>query len=241
MIKIMLVVLCSLCLLLIKSADSLKCRTNIQQANDQYRKVIQICKKQSTTDNDYSDDFSSNEDDNNDFSSVDVFGTRFFIGGSKFSNMQPWKDPNENWNHGTDQRNNDNQRYSVNYTNGNWRNTQYPNRGSNKRDFSYSNGRPSQVYQRNYDKQQEQACISQCFFNELNMVDQRGFPEQISVIEFMTRNTYNSELQDFIEEAVIECFHHLNSAIRQNKCYFSENLLICLIDKGKEKCEDWND
>jgi len=52
----------------------------------------------------------------------------------------------------------------------------------------------------------------------------------------MTRNIHNLELQDFIEEAIIECFHYLNSDMRQNKCYFSENLLTCLIDKGKEVC-----
>jgi len=52
----------------------------------------------------------------------------------------------------------------------------------------------------------------------------------------MTRNTHNPELQDLIEEAVIECFHYLDSDAGQNACYFSENLLTCLIDKGKEVC-----
>jgi len=67
-------------------------------------------------------------------------------------------------------------------------------------------------------------------------VDQRGLPEQNSIIQFMTRNIHNIELQDFIEEAIIECFHYLDSDMRQNKCSFSENLLTCLIDKGKEVC-----
>ncbi|XP_011161522.2 odorant-binding protein 59a isoform X2 [Solenopsis invicta] len=252
MTRLLLVVLFSLCLLLIESVNSLKCRTGIQQTDDQYRKIMQTCKKRFTTDDDddddYSNDSSSNENDDNDSSSVDLFGTRFFVsGGSKFSNMRSWKDPNENRNRGNDQRNGNDRRYSVSYTNGNWKNAQYPFQGSNNRDYSYSEGagRPSydQMYNdnsENYDKQQKQTCINQCFFNELNMVDQRGFPEQVSVIQFLTRNIHNPELQDFIEEAVIECFHYLNSDIRQNKCYFSENLVTCLIDKGKERCEDWD-
>ncbi|XP_018357428.1 PREDICTED: general odorant-binding protein 71 isoform X1 [Trachymyrmex cornetzi] len=230
--RIIFVVLCSLCLLLLESANSLKCRSSVQQVqHDQYQKVMQICKARSKTDNNHSNNDSSSEgDDSDDSLSVDLFGTRFFImnGGNKFSNIQSWKDPNEN-----------------RYTNGN-RKSSHSSRSSNNRDFSYSNraGRSSydQTYDdfENYGKQQEQ-CITQCFFNELNMVDQRGYPEQVSIIQFMTRNTHNPELQDLIEEAVIECYHYLDSDVRQNACYFSENLLTCLIDKGKERCEDWDD
>ncbi|XP_024867819.1 general odorant-binding protein 71 isoform X1 [Temnothorax curvispinosus] len=248
--RVILVVLC-LCLSLIESANSLKCRTGVQQANNQYQKIIQICKKRSTSDDDYSNDSSSNEDeDSDDSSSVDLFGTRFSMNnGRTYYNRQSWKDPNENRNRGNDQRNGNNRRYSVDYTNGNWRSARYPSRGSNNRDFSYSDGTGRSSYDQtynndnsdNYGKQQEQDCVTQCFFNELNLVDQRGFPEQVSIIQFMTRNIHNPELQDFIEEAVIECFHYLGSDMRQNKCYFSENLLACLVDKGKERCEDWDD
>lgn len=50
----------------------------------------------------------------------------------------------------------------------------------------------------------------------------------------MTHNLRNSELQDFIVEAVVECFHYLD--IRQDKCFYSQNLLTCLNEKGKEVC-----
>jgi len=77
--------------------QSLKCKTGVHQANDQYQKIMQICKKRSTTDNDYSNNDSSSEDDDKDDSlSVDLFGTRFFMnGGNKFF-MQSWNEPNEN-------------------------------------------------------------------------------------------------------------------------------------------------
>ncbi|XP_012062507.1 PREDICTED: general odorant-binding protein 71 [Atta cephalotes] len=233
MTRIIFVVLCNLCLLLLESANSLKCRSSVQQdiQHDQYQKVMQICKARSKTGNNHSNnDSSSEEDDSDDSLSVDLFGTRFFImnGGNKFSNIQSWKNSNEN-----------------RYINGN-RKSSHSSHSSNNRDFSYSNGAGKSSYDQmydnfeNYGKQQEQ-CIIQCFFNELNMVDQRGYPEQVSIIQFMTRNTHNPELQDLIEEAVIECFYYLDSDAGQNACYFSENLLTCLIDKGKERCEDWDD
>lgn len=65
-------------------------------------------------------------------------------------------------------------------------------------------------------------------------MDHRGFPEQELVINLMTHNIRNPELQDFMEEAIVECFHFLSADMRQDKCYFSQNLLSCLADKGKE-------
>ncbi|KYN44936.1 hypothetical protein ALC56_00588, partial [Trachymyrmex septentrionalis] len=191
---------------------SLKCRSSVQQVqHDQYQKIMQICKARSKTDNNHSNNDSSSEGD--DSLSVDLFGTRFFItnGGNKFSNIQSWKDPNEN-----------------RYTNGN-RQSSHSSRSSNNHDFSYSNGAGRSSYDQTYDNFEN-------YGRQQEQVDQRGYPEQVSIIQFMTRNTHNPELQDLIEEAVIECFHYLDSDARQNACYFSENLLTCLIDKGKEVC-----
>ncbi|EZA54714.1 ObirObp59a [Ooceraea biroi] len=249
MTRVILVALCSVCLLLVEPVTSLKCRTGVQQADEQFRKIVQMCKKRYTNDDVYSDDSSSNDEESDDSLGVDVFDTKFFLSGdSRSSNAQSWKDQNNNWNHGNNQRNGNNQHHSFNYTNGNWRDGQYPNRGSNNRDFVSTDGnfRPNygQVYNNNpesYNKEQEQACIIQCFFNELNVVDHRGFPEQNSIIQLMTQNTHNPELQDFVEEAIIECYHYLSSDMKQEKCRFSQNLLTCLADKGKERCEDWDD
>lgn len=68
----------------------------------------------------------------------------------------------------------------------------------------------------------------------LMQVDKKGFPQQDSVIQLITHNIYNPELQDFLEEAVVECFHYLSLNMRQDNCYYSQNLLTCLADKGKE-------
>lgn len=79
--------------------QSLRCRTGVQQTDDQYQKIMQICKKRSTSgnDNDNNDSSSSEDEDGDDSSSVDLFGTKFFINGdSKFSNVQSWKESNQN-------------------------------------------------------------------------------------------------------------------------------------------------
>ncbi|KAJ8673939.1 hypothetical protein QAD02_005201 [Eretmocerus hayati] len=84
-------------------------------------------------------------------------------------------------------------------------------------------------------------CIIQCFFNELNLVDQRGYPERSAVTGIMIRNIQDPELRDFVEESIYECYHYLNNGGRQEKCEFSQNLLTCLSEKGSERCEDWED
>nr|XP_012223956.1 PREDICTED: general odorant-binding protein 71 [Linepithema humile] len=244
MARVILIALC-VCLLLVKSAISLKCRSGIQQADDQFRKIVQVCKKRSSGDNSYSDDSSSSEyeDSSEDSSNIDIFDTKFFLsgsGGNKHSNSQSWKDQNNNRNRGNDRRSGNDRRYSFNYTE---ENAQYPNRGNNNR---YFNGAARTSYDQQHNsnsenyKERKQACVIQCFFNELNVVDQRGFPEQDSVTQLVTHNVHNPELEDFLEEAIIECFHYLGSNVRQDNCYFSQNLLTCLTDKGKERCDDWN-
>ncbi|XP_014467895.1 PREDICTED: general odorant-binding protein 71 isoform X2 [Dinoponera quadriceps] len=247
MAKLIFIALCCVCLLLLESANSLKCQTGIQQADDQFRKVVQICKKRHSGGN--NSDSSSNEDDDD----SDLLNKFFMKGSDSSSNTQSWK-------HGNDQRGSSDPRHSFNQTNGNWRSAQRPNHDNNNHDsdgmypgrgypsggYPGGNVRDGSSYDQmngnfgNTHKDQKRACVTQCFFNELNAVDHRGFPQQELIINLMTHNIQNPELQDFMEEAIIECFHFLSADMRQDKCYFSQNLLSCLAEKGKERCEDWN-
>lgn len=68
-------------------------------------------------------------------------------------------------------------------------------------------------------------------------MDQRGFPERTSVTRMMLRGIQDPALRDFIEESILECFHFLGGNMNQenrDKCGFSQNLLTCFTDKGKE-------
>ncbi|XP_031831479.1 odorant-binding protein 59a isoform X2 [Nomia melanderi] len=84
----------------------------------------------------------------------------------------------------------------------------------------------------------DKACVIQCFFDEMNAVDEKGFPERDLVIPLMNQDVRDPELKDFIEESVIECFRYLES-IKKDKCEFSQNLLKCFAEKGQQQCEDW--
>ncbi|XP_029168052.1 general odorant-binding protein 71 [Nylanderia fulva] len=248
MVKVILIVLCSVCFFLVKSAISLKCKTDAQQTN-QFKKIVQVCKKRITDDNNYNYDESSlsEEDDNDESSDINTFDTKFFlIGSNKFYNTHSWENSNDNRNQWNDQKNGNDQRYSFNRTNKNRKNAHDSNHNGNNHDFNYSDGITKsswhdQTYNTNSEnnKEQEQACLVQCFFNELNIVDQRGFPKQDSILQLITHNLHNSEIQDFVVEAVIECFHYLGLDMREDKCYYSQNLLTCLNEKRKESCEDW--
>ncbi|XP_015433278.1 PREDICTED: general odorant-binding protein 71 [Dufourea novaeangliae] len=90
----------------------------------------------------------------------------------------------------------------------------------------------------NNNTDREKACAIQCFFNEFNVVDKKGFPERDLVIPLMNKDIQDPELKDFVEESIIECFSYLESN-KIDKCEFSQNLLKCVAEKGQQKCEDW--
>lgn len=65
-------------------------------------------------------------------------------------------------------------------------------------------------------------------------VDQRGYPERAAVTGIMMRGIQDPVLRDFVEESIMECFHYLSSMMNQDKCTFSQHLMACFADKGKE-------
>ncbi|XP_014467892.1 PREDICTED: uncharacterized protein LOC106740927 isoform X1 [Dinoponera quadriceps] len=201
MAKLIFIALCCVCLLLLESANSLKCQTGIQQADDQFRKVVQICKKRHSGGN--NSDSSSNEDDDD----SDLLNKFFMKGSDSSSNTQSWK-------HGNDQRGSSDPRHSFNQTNGNWRSAQRPNHDNNNHDsdgmypgrgypsggYPGGNVRDGSSYDQmngnfgNTHKDQKRACVTQCFFNELNAVSGRLFrylkksalPVGLSIILILT-------------------------------------------------------
>lgn len=234
-------------LFLLNEGACLKCRSRNQQVDPQFQEAFRTCKQRYSDFNMDSEDSTSTEDNN-----------------SSDSDSNSEEDPyDKNFFYRTNDRSSHNQsmitqRYSSGRnsgvdtspdrsTNGNRRdfqNTKQPGR-QNERDSWNSRGlrtgksdfnREDSRYRNN--TSWEQACIMQCLFNELNAVDQKGFPERDLVIPLMSRNIRNPDLKDFVEESIIECFRYLESD-KKDKCEFSQNLLKCLAEKGQEKCDDW--
>ncbi|XP_043493631.1 general odorant-binding protein 71 [Polistes fuscatus] len=218
---------------------ALRCQSINQQIDDWFEKILKTCRKRNLENNNYDNDSSSNESNESDSSSdsnEDDFNNKFFAkNNSKFYTNEFLNDQNDsntrNNRAGLSIRNGNSQSYNSNngnerlknvdyYNTNNWRNVR--NSGSNRN------------YQEDRNQKQNDSCISQCFLNELNAVDQRGFPVRESMIRVMTERIHDLELRDFIEESIIQCFHFLNSVNRMEKCEYSQNLITCLIGKGKE-------
>ncbi|XP_017755676.1 PREDICTED: general odorant-binding protein 71 [Eufriesea mexicana] len=239
-------------LFFLHEAVSLKCRSENQQMDVQFQKVLKTCR------NRYADlkavnaeDSISMEDDSSENNSnpEDVYDTSFYY---RKNDRPSYNQSTNNQRYRNFNKNGGMNIYSSDHSikeNRNFRNvkhirkinnrTSWNSRDSRNRKSGFSNGDTNNgnIYFNN-NTNQEQACIIQCFFNELNAVDQKGFPKKELVIPLMTRNIQDLELKDFIEESIIECFHYLESN-KQEKCEFSQNLLICLAEKGQQKCEDW--
>ncbi|PBC34436.1 hypothetical protein APICC_06104 [Apis cerana cerana] len=222
--------------------------------NEQFQKVLKTCKNRhidlntinsndsiSTENNDIGSDFIFDEnvyDKNIFYKKNNNHSYNEFTNNQKYRNSDKNSDTNI---YSSDQLIKANTRYLQNIkhihemNNRNfWNSKNLPNR---KSDFNNKDMNNGDMYFNN-DTNQEQDCIIQCFFNELNVVDQKGFPERNSVISLMSQNIQDPELKDFVEESIIECFHYLESNKRE-KCEFSQNLIKCLSEKGEQKCEDW--
>ncbi|XP_076637142.1 odorant-binding protein 59a [Colletes latitarsis] len=235
--------LCCIILFFLNEGISLRCRSENQEVDMQFQKVLKTCKKRYSGSNTDSEDSMSSESDLS--SEEDVNDNNFF---STKMNKSPYNQSTNTQRYRTSEGNSNIKTYSFDHlTNKNVRD--FPNskniRNTNDRNSWNSTNRHNKKDEfYNEDTRytnntgQEQSCIVQCFFNELNVVDQKGFPERDSVIPLMSLNIQDPELKDFVEESIIECFRYLESNKRE-KCEFSQNLLKCLAEKGHERCEDW--
>ncbi|XP_076751488.1 odorant-binding protein 59a [Xylocopa sonorina] len=247
-------ILCYTALLFFHNGASLRCRSGNQQMDAQFQKVLKICKNRYaglSADDSMSMEDSSSESDS---SSEEYMYDKDFL--NKKNDRRSYNQSNSNQRYGNSDKNSNMNNYSSNHSiNGNVRDTRMSNdrdlwNAHNRRsDFNNADMNNEDMHFNNADMNnedkhfnnntgRESACIIQCFFNELNAVDQKGFPDKDQVIPLMSQNIQDPELKDFVEESIIECFRYLESN-KQEKCEFSQNLLTCLAEKGQQNCEDW--
>ncbi|CAD6225324.1 GSCOCT00005621001.3-RA-CDS [Cotesia congregata] len=224
--------------------QALRCRSGNQKLSDDIRKVMQKCKRRSNSNkSDDSNDSSSDHSDGDSSSDSDIFDEDFFNSRrddsySKTrmirSRHQEYKQEEvrpyymKNHTHKQDRMSDDNY-YSSNNNNNN-NNNHNKNRDKDSRDgFSDKNK-----------NQDEQSCVTQCFFDELKLTNRQGFPDRTSVINMMLQGIHDPMIRDFIEQSIINCFHFVYG-LHLDKCTFSHNLLSCFADKARERCEDWDD
>ncbi|XP_043516369.1 general odorant-binding protein 71 isoform X2 [Frieseomelitta varia] len=235
--------LCCILIFFLHEGVSLKCRSGNQQVNMQFQKVLKTCRDRyinSNTDNENSASTDDNSSESDSASGEEVYDKHFFYKNddgpsyNQSTNNRRYRNSDDrstrgNIKHirGTNNRNSWNSGDSRN------RKSDFDNGDMNNEDTRFNNNNNN-----NNNNDQQQDCIMQCFFNELDSVDQKGFPEKNLVVSLMVQNIQDPELKDFIEESITECFRYLDSNKRE-KCEFSQNLLICLGEKEQQKCEDW--
>lgn len=81
----------------------------------------------------------------------------------------------------------------------------------------------------------------QCFFEEMKMTSNDGYPDRHKVLHVLTDELRSRELKDFYSDSIQECFEVLNLERKKEKCEYSRNLVTCLSERAKTNCDDWND
>lgn len=115
----------------------------------------------------------------------------------------------------------DNKGYSMN------------NRGNNN--FNFNSNDNSQSNNNN-----NRSCLMHCFFEEMKMTSNEGFPDRHKVLHVITEQIRDRELKDFYTDSIQECFHILDLGSKNDKCEYSKNLVTCLSERAKTNCDDWN-
>ncbi|XP_055619284.1 general odorant-binding protein 71 [Toxorhynchites rutilus septentrionalis] len=93
-----------------------------------------------------------------------------------------------------------NDRSNNGYGNGYQENNRYDR---DQRNFQGFNGNSSH----NASVGRDRACLMQCFFQELKMTNNEGFPDKHRVIHVVTKDLRDNELRDFYIDSIQECFH----------------------------------
>ncbi|KAG5677301.1 hypothetical protein PVAND_007070 [Polypedilum vanderplanki] len=127
-----------------------------------------------------------------------------------------------------------------NYNNNQRRNFHYNSNGQNKN----NNDNSTAVAAVDIDKhERDRSCILQCFFQELKMTNDEGFPDRNRMISVLTKQLRDKELKDFYVDSIQECSRMVSldePKVQRDSCFYSKNLIICLTERAKMNCVDWN-
>lgn len=86
-----------------------------------------------------------------------------------------------------------------------------------------------------------EACVIHCIFQEMNMLDDTAYPDRSMVTKVMTKKIRDPKVKDFIEESIEDCFELLETDNKRSNCEYSKNLALCLEEKGRRNCDDWEE
>ncbi|XP_062562362.1 general odorant-binding protein 71-like [Armigeres subalbatus] len=89
--------------------------------------------------------------------------------------------------------------------------------------------------------ERDRACMMQCFFQEMKMTNNEGFPDKHKVLHVVTKDLRDFDLRDFYTDSIQECFHMISMDNKlKDKCDYSMKFVMCLADRGQANCNDWD-
>ncbi|CAH1402413.1 unnamed protein product [Nezara viridula] len=83
-------------------------------------------------------------------------------------------------------------------------------------------------------------CIIHCIFKQKKMLNQNNKVDKTNTMHVLTQKIRNSELKEFVEDSINECFDKIDNEKSEGKCENSKKFALCLEEKGKNNCEDWD-
>ncbi|XP_069686081.1 uncharacterized protein [Periplaneta americana] len=72
------------------------------------------------------------------------------------------------------------------------------------------------------------ACFVQCVLSRIKVVDDRGFPSQATLVEFLEDSLKDERRRIASVRKTRDCFQHMRSDVEEDNCEYSKKLADCL-------------
>ncbi|XP_018324649.1 general odorant-binding protein 71 [Agrilus planipennis] len=81
-------------------------------------------------------------------------------------------------------------------------------------------------------------CIIRCLLEQMNVINKTGFPDRQKLAKELLKNVIGRDAEEFFQDSINDCYRQMDGRYL-DKCEFSTELILCLINKGKANCNDW--
>uniref|UniRef100_A0AAT9TY85 Odorant-binding protein 9 n=1 Tax=Eocanthecona furcellata TaxID=696902 RepID=A0AAT9TY85_9HEMI len=215
------------------TAQALRCRMEQdEESQDEFEDIVRNCLREgtdSTSHNESQDNKNKGYSRNNQHEKLNTSGGKR---GKEDDDGEEY-DYNEYDNDNSNNRDKNNQR-TYSQTTQKSQGNQY--QGSKQYDAKRNHG------SRNIGSPLEsiEPCIIQCIFKQKKMLNQNGNIDKTNTMKVLTQKIRNPELKEFVEDSINECFDKIDNEKSEGKCEESKKFALCLEEKGKNNCEDWD-
>jgi hypothetical protein len=87
------------------------------------------------------------------------------------------------------------------------------------------------------------AAVINAYSLSIAQTNDDGFPDRNRLISVLTKQLRDKDLRDFYIDSIQECTRMVNldePKVHRDSCLYSQSLIICLSERAKMNCVDWN-